>query len=252
MAIKELVPPPPVCSSSSASSFPDREHEATILSLLGHHPNIVEFYGLSNKGDDDGDVYVVTKLEEGGSIESALATCSSGNAPSSWSSWWRSGTHNATHVSTVDGTTRRIWARDIASGLANAHAAGILHNDVACRNALLSEKGNNGRALLCDFGMGRLLRGDRVELAHLIDINNGEFWPVNQMPKESMFAPHALSRKSDTYMFGLTLYEVSLGFWPLLHRVDKRELEYLVASCAPVVYSCMEVNVGLLRGLSLT
>ena len=61
----------------SLSSYPDfypsngptrngLKHEATILSLLGHHPNVVEFYGLCRQGDEG--IHIVTKLEEGGSI----------------------------------------------------------------------------------------------------------------------------------------------------------------------------------------
>lgn len=199
------------------------EHEATILSLLGHHPNIVQFYGLSTGGGGNGagsdSLDVVTKLEEGGSLAQLLGTVHNNN---NWRPKQRNGSGGwfgfaarkpapaITGTALYDGRARSIWARDVACGLANAHAAGVVHNDVACRNALLSHKGPEGTAMLCDFGMSTLLRGG-VEWATLIDVENGGSgrWPIRQMPPEALNPPHALSPSSDTYMFGTMLYEVS-------------------------------------------
>lgn len=85
----------------------------------------------------------------------------------------------------------------------------MLHNDVATRNALLSEKGVGSYALLCDFGISRFLRGGGVEQAHLIDPQNDEErWPIRQMPCESLAHPYRLSTESDSWMFGMFMYEV--------------------------------------------
>lgn len=218
VAIKRLAELPTPASSVSASAVSDLEHEATILSLLGHHPNIVDFYGLSTGGGGinagSGSVDVVTKLEEGGSLAEVLGlNKSSGPKGRSrgWLSLSRKGSTSLPSLSEYDGVARATWARDIACGLANAHAAGVVHNDVACRNALLSRRGPGGSALLCDFGMSTLLRGEGVEAATLIDVGNGGSgrWPVRQMPPEALRPPHALSPVSDTYMFGTMLFEVS-------------------------------------------
>lgn len=96
--------------------------------------------------------------------------------------------------------------------LANSHAAGVLHNDVASRNALLSTPGPGGRGLVCDFGLSRLVPEDGVEKAFLIDAEGGEdLWPVQQMPCESLAHPYPLTPESDTWMYGLFLHEV--GGW---------------------------------------
>ncbi|CAN0461186.1 unnamed protein product, partial [Hapterophycus canaliculatus] len=94
--------------------------------------------------------------------------------------------------------------------LANSHEASVLHNDVASRNALLSKRGTGGHGVLCDFGISRFLRGGEVEAAFLIDADADErHWPVRQMPRESLQHPFPMTRKSDSWMFGMFLYEVS-------------------------------------------
>lgn len=210
VAIKRLAE----CStrSSVALSRSDLEHEATILSLLGHHPNIVEFYGLSRRGGgmngEDGSVDVVTKFEEGGSLEDALGLRpkKNGRAPTNGNGYgW--GGHRGEVTSDVSGRLRAAWMRDVACGLANSHAARVVHNDVASRNVLLSERGADGSALLCDYGISRLLQVN--EAACLIDLGEGERrWPLRQMPPEALGEPYALSPESDAWMYGTMLYEV--------------------------------------------
>lgn len=215
VAIKRLAQQASLSPFAPVATVDDLEHEAAILSLLGHHPNIVEFYGLCHGRGGSDDVEVVTRLEEGGSIAAALGIKASCAPPSSrWLSGFGSSVFKPREY---DGPTRTRWVGDIARGLANSHSARVVHNDVACRNSLLSEKGANGRALLCDFGISMLLRGGktRVEAAQLIDVesHNGSAprWPVRQMPPEALKPPHALSPESDTYMFGTMMYEVSSG-----------------------------------------
>lgn len=175
----------------------DLEHEATILSLLGHHPNIVDFHGLCRESDN---VYVVTKLEEGGCIKDRLGLADD------FDNFRRQGIRTGN----IEGSSLDRWARDLARGLVHSHSAGVVHNDVATRNVLLSMKGNGGSALLCDFGISSRLRGQKVEAASLIDFssNGRKLWPVRQMPKEALEPLGMLSHFSDSWMYALTLYEV--------------------------------------------
>lgn len=110
----------------SPSSGPTRnglKHEATILSLLGHHPNVVEFYGLCRQGDES--IHIVTKLEEGGSIEDALGSGRKTNGPNGGgrvartNGGGRYGNGNGRsndYGSRFDGHVRAAWARDVACG----------------------------------------------------------------------------------------------------------------------------------------
>lgn len=91
---------------SSSSSILELEHEATILSLLGRHPNVVEFYGVCRQGGSSGNegVHIVTKLEEGGSIADAIGFRGGGIC------------RRVGHGSEYQGHVREGWARDIACG----------------------------------------------------------------------------------------------------------------------------------------
>lgn len=74
--------------------------------------------------------------------------------------------------------------------------------------------------MLCDFGISRFLRAG-VEAASLIDTELDENkWPVLQMPWESLAHPFPLTAKSDSWMYGLFLYEVSRTFGTFTWRGD--------------------------------
>lgn len=119
----------PEFSPSEGPTRSGLEHEATILSLLGRHPNVVEFYGLCRQGGSTGDegIYVVTKLEEGGSIEDALGlkrkSNGNGNGTNGGGRFARptNGGTNGNgrghgYGSEFDGHVRAAWARDVACG----------------------------------------------------------------------------------------------------------------------------------------
>eukprot|EP00903_Cladosiphon_okamuranus_P017426 g16050.t1 len=221
------------------STGPTRDglkHEATILSLLGHHPNVVELYGVSQQGGGGSDegMHVVTKLEQGGSIEDALGLKRKSNGTNGGGRFAVNGgsngygrAHGHGYGSEFDGRTRAAWARDIARGLANSHAADVLHNDIASRNALLSNRSPESRALVCDFGLSKFLR-EGLQKAHCIDPQVvHERWPLRQMPCESLAPPYSLTAKSDSWMYGIFLYEVFAGERPWA-GIDTEEVKRLV------------------------
>lgn len=119
------------------------------------------------------------------------------------------------------------------SRLATTHSAGVLHNDVATRNVVLSSKGLDSRALLCDFGLSRFL-GDGLQRAYCIDTDSEqpmeqEKWPVRQMPRESLIHPHALTVQSDSWMYGIFLHEV---------RVNRGVCEGLSSTLRLIILFC--------------
>lgn len=190
----------------------DLHREAAIMSLLGHFPHTVEFYGICRQGGvynqrDGGNVEIVTKFEKGGNINDALGIVDhKGSGSSNGFNGYRSRRLPTEFTADV----RLRWARQVATALANVHSRGVLHNDVACRNALLSQPGVGGHAVLCDFGLSRLLWGDGLAAVKMMDDEDlGEYWPLNQMPKEALDDLCMLSQASDTWMFGTMLYEVN-------------------------------------------
>ncbi|CAM9171926.1 unnamed protein product [Ectocarpus sp. 13 AM-2016] len=236
VAVKSLASHP-CFFPSMAPTRSGLEHEATILSLIGHHPNIVQFFGLSRQDGACGDeeIHIVTKLEEGGSMEGVLGVRAGrangwlspvSNGGGDGNGWNRRGAE-------FDGSTREVWAWDIARGLANSHAAGVLHNDIASRNALLSRAGIGGRGLLCDFGISRFLREKGVAQSFLIDPeDHDDVWPVRQMPRESLVHPFPLTAESDAWMYGMFLYEVFEGRQPWA-GLEKSEVKRLILEGKP-------------------
>lgn len=180
------------------------------MSRLGHFPHTVEFYGICRQGGGsnqrDDNVEIVTKFEEGGSIHNALGIV---GYKGSGSSNGRNGYRSRRLTTKLPAGVRLRWARQVATALADAHSKSVLHNDVACRNALLSRPGADGHAVLCDFGLSSLLWGNGLATVKLMDREDLlECWPLNQMPREALDDPWVLSRASDTWMFGTMLYEV--------------------------------------------
>ena len=93
-----------------------------------NHPNLVQFYGLYQDGNE-GDTYMVMEFCEGGTMQGALKK---ENVP--WSQRWQ-------------------WALQISEALAYLHQEGVLHRDLKAENILLDK---NGKAKLADLGVAQV------------------------------------------------------------------------------------------------
>ncbi|MEE8558197.1 MAG: serine/threonine-protein kinase [Myxococcota bacterium] len=94
--------------------------------------------------------------------------------------------------------------REVASGLAYAHGARLMHRDVKPENILIFE---DGRAALADFGVSRFARGTQHTLS--------EAGTIGYMAPEQAYGRPRLS--SDVFSLGLIAYELLTGFilrWP--------------------------------------
>ena len=91
---------------------------------MGVHPNVVELLGVVHGADDDPDTAPALVLEylPHGSVEEELQAQTAGR-----------GSRVPVSVSPLQ------WARDVAAGVSNIHASGLVHNDIAARNVLLSK-----------------------------------------------------------------------------------------------------------------
>ncbi|CAK4987518.1 unnamed protein product [Aphanomyces euteiches] len=150
-------------------------HEAAVLNMFGHHPNIVPFVGAST--DPSATLALITEFIPCGSLEDQLAS-----HPRRWS---------------VRGKTAIL--ADSATGLLNVHEGGFVHRDIAARNVLVD---GQDRAKLCDFGMCRRVQATETG----INFESG-VGPLQYMAPESLQPPHSFSYQSDAYSFGVLLWE---------------------------------------------
>jgi Protein kinase domain len=112
-------------------------------------------------------------------------------------------------------------ARQICTGLAAAHARGVLHRDLKPGNVLLDE---HGVARLTDFGLAGFvedLRGAQVR----------EGTPAYMAPEQ--LAGREVSVRSDIYSLGLLLYELFTGQSPFRARSLPELIEERQTSTPP-------------------
>jgi serine/threonine protein kinase len=115
-----------VGSGEDAASVERFRREALATAAL-HHPNVVAIY---DSGTDDGTAFIVMELLPGPTVADRVAE--EGRLP--------------------EGLAREIAAQ-VASGLAAAHAAGIVHRDIKPSNLVFDD---HGAVKIVDFGIARL------------------------------------------------------------------------------------------------
>ncbi|CAK4655515.1 unnamed protein product [Aphanomyces euteiches] len=147
-------------------------HEAAVLNMFGHHPNIVPFVGAST--DPSSMLTLVTEYLPHGSLRDAFP-------------------------SKLSLTEKEVILYDAAAGLVNIHEGGFIHRDIAARNVLVDDE---LRGKICDFGLCRRVNAS-VGGGHF---QEGQF-PLKYMAPESLQPPYAFSYRSDAYMFGVLMWE---------------------------------------------
>jgi hypothetical protein len=112
--------------------------------------------------------------------------------------------------------------RDVARGLAAAHAERVIHRDIKPANILLDER--TGRALIADFGLAKPLDEAALTSSGLI-VGTPEFIAPEQLNGG------AVDERSDLFSLGATLYYAATGVspfraaspWAALERVRLHE-----------------------------
>ncbi|CAK4684669.1 unnamed protein product [Aphanomyces euteiches] len=145
-------------------------HEAAVLSMFGHHPNIVPFVGAST--DSSQPLALATEYLPFGSLRQYLSN----------------------HEMTV--RQKETVLKDAAAGLLNIHEGRFVNRDIAARNLLVD---GDLRAKICDFGLCR-----RMGATGGWHFGVG---PLKYMAPESLSPPHSFSQPSDVYSFGVLMWE---------------------------------------------
>merc|ERR1712217_931537 len=93
---------------------------------------------------------------------------------------------------------------EVAAGGAYLHSWGIIHGDLTANNVLIKTciSRNGFVCKICDFGLARVLEGERVEIA------TKQLGTVTHMPPELLTADETkLTAKADVYAAGVLLWQ---------------------------------------------
>jgi class 3 adenylate cyclase len=174
VAIKRLIPD--TVDGTRALRF---RREARLAARL-NHPAIVHIYEIVES--DQGD-WIVMELVEGKTLDRML----------------REGMLNPFR-------TVRL-AREIAEGLAEAHAQGIVHRDLKASNVMVTA---SGRVKILDFGLAKMLGGEGGQDLSETGVVLGTCHAMS--PEQAQ--GHATDHRSDLFSLGSLLYELLSGSSP--------------------------------------
>ncbi len=118
--------------------------------------------------------------------------------------------------------------RDLAHALQHAHEHGVVHRDVKPGNVIID---NEGRAMLLDFGLARVLE-DVSDLTRSLDTVG----TLDYMAPEQV-SPRAgpITARTDVYSLGVTLFECLTGRTPFTTDSRTQTLARIARGDAPRV-----------------
>ena len=174
VAIKVLPP--------SFSADPDRlrrfEQEARATGML-NHPNILALYDV---GTFEESPYLVTELLEGQSLRDEMP---------------------------LPRRKALDYARQIANGLAAAHAKGVTHRDLKPDNIFITR---DGRAKILDFGLAKVEPGARdAEATRTVVTTPGMVMGTVGYTSPEQARGNLADHRSDIFSFGVMFYEMLSG-----------------------------------------
>jgi tetratricopeptide (TPR) repeat protein len=128
--------------------------------------------------------------------------------------------------------------RDVARGLAFAHARGVVHRDIKPDNVLLSE----GSATVTDFGIAKAITAARTNPALGLTGTGMSLGTPTYMSPEQAAADPAMDHRADLYSFGAMAYEMLTGTPPFAGLSPSRMLAAALSE-PPVPVSARRADV---------
>jgi non-specific serine/threonine protein kinase len=107
------------------------------------------------------------------------------------------------------------YARQMAEALEAAHSQSVVHRDFKSSNVLLVPAGSGGvRVVVADFGIARGL--DASSVGHGLTGTHSFLGTPAYMAPEQVLGEAAITPTTDTYAFGIVLYEMVTGCLPFV------------------------------------
>ncbi len=166
------------------------EHEAKAAAAL-NHPNIVTIHEIS---EHQGQVFIAMEYVEGQTLKDLISE----NCPPSTVDRSPITPHPLPITQVINIATQ------IASGLAAAHAEGIVHRDIKPQNILVNK---DGRVKILDFGLAKL-KG-----VSPITKESSTLGTVHYMSPEQTMGKE-VDHRTDIWSQGVVLYEMLTGKLP--------------------------------------
>jgi len=195
----------------SATLGPDRFLQEIRIAANLQHPHIL---AVHDSGDAQGFLYYVMPYIEGPSLREKLAK----------------------HGELPVAEAVRIL-RDVADGLAAAHARGVVHRDIKPENVLLSGR----HALVADFGVAKAV-SEATGRQSLTTAGVALGTPTYMAPEQAAADPH-VDHRADLYAFGVMAYEALTGRPPFQGGTPQQVLAAHITE-APVAVTIRRTNLA--------
>jgi serine/threonine protein kinase len=182
VAVKVLLPDTDLSPARHADFLERFRRETDVVASL-IHPNIMPVHEY---GEQEGVAYLVMPYISGGTLRDELE-----------------------QQNTLPLTKIRGYLEQIAAALDFAHGRGVIHRDVKPANLLKTE---DGRLLLSDFGLVKVIAAGRAKQSYVPDINLPLGTPDYMAPEQGL--GQELDARADLYALGVVLYHMITGHVP--------------------------------------
>ena len=179
----KVIRPEVLQDAGAAGEVERRFKRELVLARQVTHKNVVRIHDL---GELNGTKYLTMPFVEGEDLASVLK---------------RRGKLPLSEVLDI--------ARQVAAGLAAAHAKGVVHRDLKPENIMLEA---DGEALIMDFGISRSVSGTGTATQLGAVLGTLEY----MAPEQAQGQP--VDQRADIYSFGLMLYDMLTGRQRLVGR----------------------------------